>query len=261
MQLELGGKAAIVTGGSRGIGAAIAAQLVREGASICLVASDPARLERAAATLRQAGEGKVVHYAVDLRDPAAAAQVVEAALRELGRLDILVNCAGATKRGDFFALSDADWMDGFALKFHGAVRLTRQAWPHLREAGGAVLNIIGVGGRTPAPDFTIGGAVNAAFMHFTKAMAAIGQADGVRVNAINPGRIETDRLAYNIERLAASRGISTAEATAELLRASGIRRFGTPEEIAAVAAFMVSPRAAYMQGTLVDVDGGETRGL
>lgn len=261
MQLELDGKTAIVTGGSRGIGAAIAAELLREGASVCLVASDAGRLDSAAAALRQAGGGKIICCAADLRDAQAAEQTVAKAVEGLGRLDILVNCAGATKRGDFFALSDADWDDGFALKFHGSVRMTRAAWPHLRQAGGSVLNIVGVGGRTPTGEFTIGGSANAALMHFTKSMAAIGQADGVRVNAINPGRIETDRLTYNIEKLAASRGMSVDEASAELLRECGVRRFGTPQEIAAVAAFMVSPRAAYMHGALVDVDGGETRGL
>jgi len=261
MQLELSGKTAIVTGGSRGIGAAIAAERAREGVGLCLVASDPARLERTAADLRQAGAGTVLCCAADLRDPQAADKVIGTALSGLGRLDILVNCAGATKRGDVFALSDADWQDGFALKFHGSVRMTRSAWPRLRETGGAVLNIVGVAAHTPTAEFAIGGAVNVALLHFTKAMADIGRTEGVRVNALSPGRIRTDRLAYNIESLASSRGISVEQAQAELLRECGIQRFGTPQEVAAVAAFMVSPRASYMQGTLVDVDGGETRGL
>src|SRR5690606_27195992 len=143
MQLELSGKAAIVTGGSRGIGGAIAPELAREGVDLCLVASDPARPERAAADMRQARRRPGVCCAADLRDAPAADAAVKAALDGLGRLDILVNCAGATKRGDFFALTEDDWEDGYALKFRGAVRMTRAAWPHLRESGGSVLNIVG----------------------------------------------------------------------------------------------------------------------
>jgi len=261
MQLELGGKAAIVTGGSRGIGAAIAAELVREGAAVCLVASDAGRLERAAAEIGRAGPGPVAWHQADLRAPGAADAAVAAAVDRLGRLDILVNSAGATKRGDFFALGDDDWTDGFALKLHGSVRMTRAAWPHLREAGGSVLNIVGVGAWTATGEFAIGGSVNAALLHFTKAMADIGRTQGVRVNAINPGRIQTDRLSGNLARMAAEQGVSVEEAAAGLLRASGIQRFGAPQEIASVAAFLVSRQASFVHGALVDVDGGETRGL
>ena len=105
-----------------------------------------------------------------------------------GQIDIVVNNAGATKRGEFLQLTDEDWADGFALKFFGAMRLTREAWPHLKKQAGSVLNISGVGGRMPGPLFTIGGSVNAALLSFTKAMADIGIRDGVQVNAINPGQ-------------------------------------------------------------------------
>ena len=119
---------------------------------------------------------------------------MNAALDAHGAIDIVVNNAGATKRGDFFELTDADWADGFALKFMGAVRLTRAAWPHLKARRGSVLNIIGAGGRTPSAEFTIGGSVNGACLSFTKAVADIGIQDGVQVNAINPGRVKTDRF-------------------------------------------------------------------
>src|SRR4029077_5633876 len=109
--------------------------------------------------------------AVDLRAPEAAAAVVEATMKKFGAIDVLVNNAGATKRGDFFELTDADWEDGFALKFFGAMRLSRAVWKHLMASKGTIVNIIGVGGRTGSAEFTIGGSVNAACRLLTKALA------------------------------------------------------------------------------------------
>src|SRR5437588_2354717 len=110
-------------------------------------------------------------------------------IEQTGRIDIVVNNAGATRRGLFPTLSDEEWSDGFALKFFGAVRLTRAAWPHLKRTAGSVLFIAGVGGRTPGPQFAIGGSVNAALLSLTKSLADAGLPDGIRVNAINPGAI------------------------------------------------------------------------
>src|SRR5207237_5831211 len=106
--------------------------------------------------------------------------------------------AGATKRGEFEDLGEEDWTDGFALKFFGAVRLARAAWPHLKQQSGSVVNIAGIGGRTPGPQFAIGGSVNAALLSFTKSLADVGIRDGVQVNAINPGAIRTARLAKRL---------------------------------------------------------------
>ena len=139
-----------------------------------------------------------------MRKPEAPALLVEKTIEVLGGIDIVVNNAGATKRGDFLTLSEDDWTDGFALKFFGAVRLLRAAWPLLKQRKGSVVNIAGVGGRTPGAQFTIGGSVNAAMLSFTKAMADVGVGDGVQVNAINPGAVRTgevgDETADFIER-------------------------------------------------------------
>jgi 3-oxoacyl-[acyl-carrier protein] reductase len=185
--------------------------------------------------------------------------VVKAALEAHGAIDILVNNAGATKRGDFFQLTDADWADGFALKFMAEVRLTRAAWPHLKAGRGTVLNIIGSGGRTPGAEFAIGGSVNAACLSLTKALADIGIRDGVQVNAINPGRVKTERLKKMLEEEAAERGGDIEAATAEIIRQMSIVRLGEPEDVASLAAFMVSPQSRYMQGALIDLDGGQTK--
>src|SRR6266851_8405413 len=189
----LEGKMAIVTGASRGIGRAIALRLAQDGATLVLAARTESDLAKLASEIKSGG-GKATIASGDLRDSGAPAALVDAALEAHGAIDIVVNNAGATKRGDFFELTDADWSDGFALKFLGAVRLTRAAWPHLKARRGSVLNIIGAGGRTPSAEFTIGGSVNGACLSFTKAVADIGIQNGVQVNAINPGRIKTDRF-------------------------------------------------------------------
>jgi NAD(P)-dependent dehydrogenase (short-subunit alcohol dehydrogenase family) len=261
LELELKEKVALITGGNRGIGAAIAHELAREGVNLCLVARDNAALESTARTLVSTFGVRVKTVALDLRLADAADRAVADTVAEFGKLDILVNNAGATARGDFFALSEQDWEDGFALKFRAYVRMTRSAWPHLQKNKGTVLNIIGVGGWTAEGEFTIGGSVNAALLHFTKAIAQVGQRDGIRVNAINPGRIETERLGRNLERIAKSRGIATDEARTELLHSCHITRFGSPNEIGQTAAFLVSPRASFMQGSLVDVDSGERHSI
>jgi 3-oxoacyl-[acyl-carrier protein] reductase len=172
-----------------------------------------------------------------------------------------VNNAGATKRGDFFELTDADWADGFALKFHGAVRLTRAAWPHLKARRGSVLNIIGAGGRTPTAEFTIGSSVNGACLSFTKAIADLGIQDGVQVNAINPGRIRTDRFQQTLAAEAVHHGGDLNAALEAIIRKSNIVRLGEPEDVANLAAFMLSPQARYLQGALIDLDGGHTKSI
>src|ERR1700733_1235951 len=216
MELGLSGKAALVTGGSRGIGAAIAAELAREGVHVCLVARDYAKLHGVAAGLTTSTVRSAVHVA-DLREPNAAGQAVATAMAAFGRLDILVNNAGATRRADFFALTDEDFLDGFALKFHGAVRMTRAAWPHLRETKGCIVNIAGVGAHEGSADFTIGGSVNVALLNFTKAMADIGIQQGVRVNAISPGLIETERYTRNVERIMREQSLTREQAIAARL--------------------------------------------
>jgi 3-oxoacyl-[acyl-carrier protein] reductase len=257
MDLNLSGGVAIVTGASRGIGRAIAKTLAAEGMKITAAARSKDQLDDLAKSL---GTDCLVQ-AVDLRKPDAAAAVVDATVKQFGRIDLLVNNAGATKRGDFFELTDADWDDGFALKFFGAMRLSRAAWRHLQATHGTIVNIIGVGGRTGSADFAIGGSVNAAFRLFTKALADRGVKDGVRVNAINPGSIKTERLDLRLRSFAAEQGIDVSRAEVELAKASGVSRFGEPAEIAAAVAFLASTRCGFCHGALLDVDGGQTRTL
>jgi len=252
------GKTIIVTGGSRGIGRAIALRLAREGGKLVLAARDLATLAKVVSEIAAAG-GMATSFATDLRLPDAPAALVDTALTVYGAVDIVVNNAGATRRGDFLTLTDADWTDGFALKFFGAVRLTRAAWPHLKERRGAVLNIIGVGGRTPGTEFTIGGSVNGACMSFTKGLADIGIRDGVQVNAINPGSVRTERLRTLLASQAARHGGDIDAAIQEYVRKSNVVRLGEPEDVANLAAFILSPQSRLLHGALIDLDGGQTK--
>jgi NAD(P)-dependent dehydrogenase (short-subunit alcohol dehydrogenase family) len=261
VELGLHGKIALVTGASRGLGEAIALALASEGVQLCLAARDGAKLRQVADAAASRFQTRCAIFPGDLRQSETARAAVAHAVAAFGRLDILVNNAGATRRGDFLALTEEDWQDGFALKFHGYVRIIRAAWPHLKATGGCVINIVGIGARTGTDEFTIGGSVNAALLNFTKAMAHIGIRDGVRVNAVNPGHIATDRLARNVERLARLHGISQEAARAGLLEKCGTARFGTPEDIAAAVAFLASDKASFVQGALIDIDGGENRAL
>jgi NAD(P)-dependent dehydrogenase (short-subunit alcohol dehydrogenase family) len=238
-------KTAIISGSNRGIGRAIARRLAEDGMNVVLCARDAELLD---ATAKMIG-GNVLTVPIDLRLPDSAAKVVDAAAAKFGTVDVLVNNAGATKRGDFETLTDEDFIDGFALKFFGAVRLTRAAWPHLKKQAGAVVNIVGAGGRTPGALFSIGGSVNAAVLSFTKAMSEKGIQDGVQVNAINPGPVRTARLDARLK--------TTTEE--EFRREERISRIGEPEDIAALVAFILSPHGRLLQGALIDADGGLTK--
>jgi 3-oxoacyl-[acyl-carrier protein] reductase len=260
MDLKLHGKVAIVTGASAGIGRAIALRLAAEGMDLAVTARRADRLESLAEQARALQVAVLVH-AADLGVPTVPADLVAATRARFGRIDLVVNNAGATKRGDFLALTEDDWAQGFALKFFGAVRLARAAWPNLVAAHGGIVNIAGVGGRTGSAEFTIGGAVNAAMLNLTKSLADRGVRDGVRVNAINPGSIRTDRLTGRIQRLASEKGLTLDSAAKLLAEQQGIARFGEPEEIAALVAVLASDQAAYVQGSIVDIDGGWTRTL
>ncbi len=227
-------KVAIVTGASRGIGKAIAELLTERGVTCARCAL-------------HAAEGVI---ALDLRKPDAPAELVRQTVEQFGRIDIVVNNAGATKRGEFVELTDDDWMDGFALKLFGAVRLTRAAWPHLQASQGSVVNIAGTGGRTPGAAFAVGGSVNAALLSFTKSLAETGIQDGVQVNAVNPGAVRTDRLKKRLKVFASED---------EFVRAEKVTRVGEPADIANLVAFITSPEGRFLQGALIDMDGGATK--
>ena len=258
MELGLAGKVALVTGSSRGIGRGIAVALAQEGCDLVLTGTDEAALKDAASAVTAHGR-KARTVAIDLRKDAAPAALTDAVKSAFGRLDILVNNAGTTKRGDFFTLTDADWAEGYALKFFAHVRLSRAAWPLLKASGGSLVSIGGTSGRVPTAGFTIGSSVNAAVAAFSKALADLGKTDGVQVNCIHPSYVDTERFARRVKADMERTGKSEAEVR-EWHRADiGTIRLGTTDDVGNLVAFIVSPRGRWLHGATVDLDGGEVK--
>jgi 3-oxoacyl-[acyl-carrier protein] reductase len=257
MNFGLKGKIALVTGSSRGIGRGIALALAAEGCDVMLIGRDRAALDDTAAAIGKHGCRAAIAV-IDLRETDAAEKLIAQVKRELGGLDILVNNAGATKRGDFLSLTDADWEDGYALKFFAHVRLARAAWPLLAQRRGALISIGGTGGRKPTAEFTIGSSVNAAVAAFTKCLADRGKTDGVRVNCIHPSIVETDRTRRRIKAEMERTGAPEQKIREQLLREfNNPIRVGTVEDVGSLVVFAVSARATWLHGATIDLDGGE----
>ena len=260
MPKEFEGKVVVVSGGSRGIGRAIAVAFAREGAQTVLAAANAANLVEGAKAVAAAGGPGAVTIAGDLRTLEGCQQVFDKVSERFKRCDVLVNNAGATKGGKFFDLPDEAWTDGFALKFFGAVRLTKLFWPLLKEAHGNIINIIGGAARTPGPDFLIGGAVNAAMANFAKGLTALGNRDDININVIHPGQTQTDRVEQLFAQFAKAQNKTVEQVRAEGLAKTGLRRIGQPEDVAELALFLASARARHIQGTAIALDGGQTPG-
>jgi 3-oxoacyl-[acyl-carrier protein] reductase len=256
MDLGLTGKVALVTGSSRGIGRGIALTLAAEGCDVMLTGRDEAALRGVVGQIEKLGR-KARCETIDLRKDDAPAALAAAVQRGFGRLDILVNNAGTTKRGDFLELTDADWTEGYALKFFAHVRLARAAWPMLKTSAGSIVTIGGTSGRVPTAGFTIGASVNAACAAFSKALADRGKTDGVQVNTIHPSYVETDRLWRRIKADMERTGKDEAAVREWHRQDIGVTRFGTPEDIAGLIAFMCSTRGRWLHGATIDMDGGE----
>ena len=256
---ELSNKVAVVTGGSRGIGRAIALEFARDCAQTVIVSSSADNLAAASKTIAAAGAAPLA-VAADLRTLDGCQKAFDAVRDRFNRCDILVCSAGATRAGNFTDLPDDAWMDGYALKFFSCVRLCRLFWPMLQAAQGFVLNIGGGAARSPGADFSIGASVNAAMGNFSKALSQLGKRDGVNVNVIHPGATETERFFELIEQRSKASGKSVEKLKEEATAKDGLRRLGKPEDISALALFLCSEHARHIQGTAIAVDGGSTVG-
>ena len=254
------GKVAIVTGASQGIGRSTAVRLARDFDAIAVVARNREQLEETAAQVRDAGaEALVIDIDLSLAD--AARQVVEQTLAAYGRIDALLNIAGAVPQIDVFEMTDEQWERGLALKLHGARRLTIEAWPALKASSGAVVLMSGNSAVFPKAPYAAVGTINAAIVALAKAFSDRGIADGVQVNSVLPGPVMTGRRQSYLEHWAPLHDMSVEEATAKFPAEAGIARYGTPEEIAELMAFIVSPGAHWMTGTTLRMDGGEVKSI
>jgi 3-oxoacyl-[acyl-carrier protein] reductase len=257
---EFAGKVAVITGGSRGIGREIAVDFAKAGAQTVIVSSSDANLAAATKTIGAAGGPAPLAINADLRKLEGVQQVFNTVKDKFNRCDILVNSAGATKAGNFVDLPDEAWMDGYALKLFGCVRMCRAFWPMLKSANGFVVNIGGGAARSPGADFSIGASVNAAMGNFSKALSQQGKKDGVNVNVIHPGATETERFYQLLEQRSKASGKPIDQLKQEATVKDGLRRLGKAEDISALTLFLCSDKARHIQGTAIAVDGGSTVG-
>src|SRR3984885_4437159 len=251
---------AIVTGASQGIGRSTAIRLARDFSAVVLAARNAKALEGVASAVRRAG-AEPIPLVLDLSQVEAAESVVHTTLERFGRIDALLNIAGAVPQIDLFEMTDEQWHAGMELKLHGARRLTIQAWDSLKQANGSVVFMSGSASLDPKPAFAAVAATNAAITALAKAFAEQGIKDGVQVNSIVPGPVMTGRRRSFLEKWAPAHNMSVDAATKHFPEEAGISRYGRPEEIADLLAFMVSPAAKWMTGTSVRMDGGEIKGI
>jgi 3-oxoacyl-[acyl-carrier protein] reductase len=257
MDLGLTGTRAIVCGASAGMGLAIARALAAEGSAVTMLARDPTRLADAARDVAAAGGPPPLTVSGDVRDEDALRRAVAATLESAGRLDIVVNNAGGPPPGTFEALAPEAWADAFELSLNSAVRLTRLALPHLRASGrGRIVNITSSSVREPIANLMLSNAIRPGVVGWAKALSREVGGDGITVNTIAPGKIETDRLHATW----ASRP-DPASARATDMAAIALGRIGRPQDVAAAVAFLCSLPGGYVNGVVLPVDGGLLAGV
>lgn len=264
MNLKLNGKVTVVTGGSKGIGLAVANAFAAEGAFVAIIARDPQGLEQARAQLQASGHN-VATFAADLSDPQAATRTIARIEAEIGPIDILINSAGAARRHEPEDLDASKWRAAMDAKFFPYIHVQDAVLTCMREraatrpagaTNGIVVNIIGNGGKRPTSTHLAGGSANAALMLSTVGLAAHYARYGIRINGINPGPTFTQRVEQAVELDAQRQGISRDQALADSQARIPLGRYGKAEEVADVALFLASPRSAYVVGAIIPVDGG-----
>jgi 3-oxoacyl-[acyl-carrier protein] reductase len=262
MELGLKGKTVLVTGGSKGIGRATARAMAAEGALVMICSRSASDLEAAAGAIRSETGQPVEVVAADLSRLDGVESAAAAAVRRFGRLDVLVNNAGAIKGGDFLSLPDEEWMTGWSLKLLGYVRMARTVLPQMRaQGGGRIVNVVGMAARNPATTYMMGGAANAALINFTKALADLGAPSNILVTAVSPGPVKTDRWdsLQRQQAIAAGKDLETFEK--EQSRNFPLGRIASPEEVADLVCFLASERASFLTGIAITIDGGMSRGV
>jgi NAD(P)-dependent dehydrogenase (short-subunit alcohol dehydrogenase family) len=256
MDLGIRGKVAIVTGGSQGIGRAIATQLAAEGVSTVIAARHLENLEQAAAEIQSATQMQVLPVQVDVAEAGAVRKLVAKTVAAFGAVDILINNAAASGSGAFSELSDQDWLHHLDVKLLGYVRCAREVIPHMKQKNwGRIVNIGGAAARGVGGYAS--GAANSAVVNFSKKLSDEVAACGITVNAIHPGSTRTQRR----EHAAARKGVTLDELVREQIKSIPIGRLIEPEDVAYAVLYLVSVKAAAVTGQALGVDGGSTRGI
>ena len=262
MELGIAGRKALVTGGSMGIGRACAEALAAEGVDVAIVARNEGRLRAAAAEMATNRTGRVVPLTGDMSKAADVERAVAEARTALGQIDILVNNAGSAPAGLIGEVDDATWQACFDLKLMGYVRCARAVIPEMRSRRwGRVINIIGRGGHHPSAQYIAGGAINAALLNVTQALAEECGRDSVLVNGVNPAATATPRQEALVRQKMSITGQTEEQVRAASAARNPLGRIATPEDIASMVAFLCSERTSFVNGALIEVDGGASRAL
>jgi len=258
VDLGLTNRVVIISGGSKGIGKAIAGAFAREGSRVSFCARERNVLFDTLEKIRSiSGNKDVMAVEADMSKAEGVKVFVERTLSEFGRIDILVNNAGSNPLGRLDEISDDIWCSSWSLKFLGFVRMAREVVPHMRKAGGGkIINIIGAAGRQPIPGYVTGSTINAALMNFTKYLAAEVEEYNITVNGVNPGLIRTERFLKFINQMAGESHKEPKEAEEELLRSLSLKKIGTGDDIASLVIFLASEKANYINGEVIEADGG-----
>jgi len=255
MDLNLKGKRALVTGGSKGIGKASAQVLAEEGCSVMIASRDGAALEAAAADIKSKTGAEVKWKAADLSQRGAAEELAKWAAQS-GPVDILVNNAGAIPGGDLLKVDEDTWRKAWDLKVFGYINLTRAVYAQMKEKkSGVIVNVLGNAGEKLNAAYIAGSAANAGLMAFTRALGGASHADGIRVVGVSPGPVATDRLLSLYKQMAATK-LGDANRYEELFTGMAFNRPATAEEIAWTVAFTASDRSSYTTGIYITIDGG-----
>ena len=253
-------KVAIVTGASAGIGRATALRLANNFNGLVLVGREEEELKKTAAGIKAMGAVPLIVVA-DLRQAAAADMVITHTKSKFGRIDALCNIAGAVPQINLFNMTDEQWNDGAEGKLHGARRLTIKAWPLLKASKGSVVFISGSSAEAPKPGFAAVATLNAAICALAKAFAEQGLLDGIQVNSLLPGPVMSNRRINFLKKWATDNNLPLEDARSKFLAEAHMERYGEPEDIAEMIAFMVSPGAKWLTGTAIRMDGGEVKSI
>jgi 3-oxoacyl-[acyl-carrier protein] reductase len=262
MDLGYAGRRVLVVGASAGIGFATAQMLAVEGAEVMIASRDAAGIDAAAGRIAAATGRRPASMAADITEAGAADRLLAAAASRWGALDALVDAVGGSIRSGFEALSDADWLGNYQFNVLSAVRVVRAALPLLRQGTAPSIVLLGAAAsRMPYPNQVVSNVHKAGLLGLTKTLAGEYAAEGIRVNCVAPGRTLTRLWTDRAAKMAAERNVSAEDVIAEFAHEIPLGRFGEPEEVAAMVLWLSSPRAAYVTGQTVNVDGGIARGL
>ena len=251
---------AVVTGASQGIGRATALRLAKDFSALVLAARNVEALKEVAVQVKSSG-AEPLAFGLDLSMRNSAGTLIKGTLDRFGRIDALLNIAGAVPQIDLLEMTDAQWDDEMALKLHGARRITIHAWDALKQSKGSVVFTSGNSAEAPKSAYAAVATINAAIVAMARAFAERGIRDGVQVNSVLPGPVLTNRRRTYMEKYAPAHNMTFEEAMDNFPTQAGINRYGRPEEIADLMAFLVSPQAKWMTGSAVRMDGGEIKGI